>query len=272
MIKCGFPNKALCCRNENGLYELEVLVDELSLFSLDECFVAFLPIPISEEDYRNFLPKEKRFFFHRRTAFPLEPFGIKGWRLTWSIKLFFLTDRCSRLTPDNRCSVYSKRPLLCKGYPLITTVPEVFTDPFYYCRKCCKQVEVLNPDRYISKLENLYRPRLKEHKEVFRTLTEQALELFPELKDSFLEMIKEIENMNGNNVRFPVNLTANILFAYALFDIEGLEIQVGVLEKLIEKLKVYNPIDVEPMTELLSEYRKGIEILRDFTNPNWENK
>jgi len=259
MIKCSFPNKALCCRNKNSLFELEVLTSELEYFSLEECFVGFIPIPVRKD---NFLLQEKRFFFHKWTSFPLDFMGLKEWRLAWSIKLFFLTDKCSKLTPDNKCSIYGNRPLLCRGFPLLTTVPEVVADPLHFCRKCGK-VEITEPDKYLKRLEKLYIPRLKQHRKVFESLTQEFVREFPVLGESLIEIIEAVQTMPHEDYQIPINLGMNALFCSVLFGVKGLKVQAEVLKKLIEKYRTLNPADVEPMAEMLRGYEETIKALKE---------
>jgi Fe-S-cluster containining protein len=156
-------NKALCCKEKN--ITLEIFIDEMKLFEPDKAvFILFnMGFNVGEDTLK--LPYSiTNPTFYKKSEIRVNkivevPTTIR--EITF-VKVWFPGDRgCYHLGTDNKCSIYKRRPIICRAYPFINSEKEFSTAitmaspeeklrilrgekkylPLFFskCRECCEE-------------------------------------------------------------------------------------------------------------------------------------
>jgi len=302
-FKCDpAKNKALCCKGRN--VTLEVFVDEMKLFDPDK--TVFMLFSMGFSDGKNILNLPHSItnptFYEKSEVRISEVVGVPtSIRDQDLIRVWFPRNKgCYHLGNDNRCTIYNRRPIICRVYPFINSEDEFSIVmrmvppeeklrilkgekkylPLYFskCRECCKECFSKDKKKGFLPLDKL---KNKVQREIAHIANEIMSNHRNYLEDFFRKYLPSYLNLlipalrNRSSIEYlkkPEPYYSPILsvaLVQELFGEEGVKAQVRAVKDLLKGNQVND--SERTMMELYLKLLEEKDLCESILEKDYEN-
>lgn len=254
-MKCPANCKALCCKSDTGIFQIEIFSSEYSFF-YDKGVIVLVPFAYPAE-YLEFLELTDKYLakYLKSISVDLREFSFGNFLFAWGILVIFPDEKCPYLK-GNKCSIYPSRPLMCRFYP-----KSFINKREILCSKCANlHLDLLAREKEVFALFNKYKNKFAKHKKDTKKLTQVLIDSYGE---TFVTSVVE-SLIKGKGEQFPINLPATILFNFAQKENEENLKSIRKQVELIDKLILLDKKDANSFKTLKSKYETLLKELSPY--------